>query len=155
MLEPKFLYRKLTRNHLGQTWLCQTLIPTLWLVTPLCFLTKIAQILQKVIVFFLERREETKPWFWHIWIAQWLKFFGTTAYFFMSAILRRKREIKVQPKVLTLGPSLFRKNSNFSKNFQTMLFFVKVLPLVRSSTVLNHIWGSKDSTASQKGPFRG
>ena len=43
---------------------------------------KIAQILHKVIVFFQERGEEKEPWFWHIWIAQWPKFFPTTAYLF-------------------------------------------------------------------------
>ena len=34
------------------------------------------------IVFVPEREEEIKTSFWHIWIAQWLKFFRTTAYFF-------------------------------------------------------------------------
>ena len=61
---------------------------------------KIAHI---VIAFSPEREEEIKPWFWHIWIAQWLTFF------------RGKRGIKVGPKVLTLDASLFHKNSNPSK----------------------------------------
>ena len=68
----------------GIVWmihLCQIFIPTLWLVTPPCFLAEIAQILQKVIVFFQERGEEIKPWFWHIWIAEWLTFFRTIDYF--------------------------------------------------------------------------
>ena len=47
---------------------------------PTLFPGKIAQTLQ--IVFFLERGEEIEPWFWHIWIAQWLKLFPTTAYYF-------------------------------------------------------------------------
>ena len=42
----------------------------LWLVTLPCFLAKVAQIFEEVIVFFPERREEIEPWFWHIWIAQ-------------------------------------------------------------------------------------
>ena len=49
---------------------CQILILTLWYLTLPYFLAKIAQILQKVIVFFLQRGEEIEPWFWHIWIAQ-------------------------------------------------------------------------------------
>ena len=53
-----------------------------WLLTPPCFLVKISQILQKVIVFFPERGEEIKASLWHIWIAQWLKFFRTICYFF-------------------------------------------------------------------------
>ena len=54
----------------------------LWFVTLTYFLTKAVQILRKVIVIFLERGEEIEPWFWHIWIAQWLKFFPITAYLF-------------------------------------------------------------------------
>ena len=51
---------------------------------PLCFLPKTAQIMQKVTTFFLERREEVEPWFWHIWIAQSLKFLYTTANIFFN-----------------------------------------------------------------------
>ena len=47
-----------------------------------CFRAKIAQILQKVIVLFPERWEEIEPWFWHIWITQWLRFFPITTYLF-------------------------------------------------------------------------
>ena len=36
----------------------------------------------KKIVLFLERCEEIEPWFWYIWITQWLRFFPTTAYLF-------------------------------------------------------------------------
>ena len=35
-------------------------------MTLLCFLAKIAETLQKVIVFSPERGKETEPWFWHI-----------------------------------------------------------------------------------------
>ena len=59
------------------TKFCQILILTLWFLTLPCFLAKIAQILQKVVVFFLERGDEIEPWFWHILITQWL-----TAYIF-------------------------------------------------------------------------
>ena len=74
MLEPTCFYKF--------TKFCQILILTPWFLTLPCSLAKIAQILQKVIVFFLERGEETEPRFWHIWIAQWMKFFSTTAYIF-------------------------------------------------------------------------
>ena len=46
-----------------------------------CFLTKIAQAWQNVIIFFLERGKDIEPWFWHIWIARWLKFFRTPTFF--------------------------------------------------------------------------
>ena len=74
MLEPKYFYK------FAKLW--QILILTLWFVTLPCFLAKIAQILQKVIVFFLEREKKIEPWFWHIWIAQWLKFSPNTPYLF-------------------------------------------------------------------------
>ena len=94
--------------------ICQILILPLRIVTPPCFLVKLPQILQKVIVFFPERGGEIKTLFWHIWIAQWLKFFRTTTYFFsILTIFKREsqRGLKVGPKVLTLGPSLFHKYS--------------------------------------------
>ena len=48
-----------------------------------------AKILQKVIVFFLERVEEIEPWFWHIWIVQWLIFFPTTDYILLILAIFR------------------------------------------------------------------
>ena len=74
MLEPKYFYK------FTKFW--EILILTLWFVTLPCFLTKIAQILQKVIVFFLERGKKIEPWFWHIWIAQWWKIFPTAPHLF-------------------------------------------------------------------------
>ena len=62
--------------------LCDSLIMTIWLVTLSCFLSKTAQIVQKVILFFPERGEEIEPWFWHILIAQWLIFFRSAANIF-------------------------------------------------------------------------
>ena len=44
-------------------------------------------------------------------------------FFSISAIFRAKRTVKVGPKRLSFGPSLFHKNSNPSKNFQTNFFF--------------------------------
>ena len=57
--------------------------------------------------------KEIEPWFWQIWIAQWLKFFPNTAYLFQF------RPSSVGPKVQILGPSLFHENSNLS------IFFFK------------------------------
>ena len=72
-----------------------------------------AQTLEKIIVFFLECGEEVDPWFWNIWIAQWLKFFPITDYTFsILAIFREKWVVKVGPKVESLGLSLFHENSN-------------------------------------------
>ena len=91
--------------------------PLTWLKTLPSFLVKIFQILWKVMVFFPERGEEIKTSFWHSWIAQWLKFFLTTAYFFSILAILKKRGVKFEPKVLILGPSLFHKYSNTLKRF--------------------------------------
>ena len=110
----QFLLQEVDQEPCGWNSICQILILLLWLVTPACFLVKLPQILQKVIVFFPERGGEIKTLFWHIWTAQWLKFFRTTTYFFsILTIFKREsqRGLKVGPKVLTLGPSIFHKNS--------------------------------------------
>ena len=120
MLEPKSFYEF--------TKFCQILILTLWFVTLSCFLAKIAQILQTIIVFFLERGEEIEPWFWHIWIAQWLKFFPTTAYIFR-----------------------FRASSGgngWSKLGQNCELWDRI-------RFWDHICDSKGPKTSQKGPFHG
>ena len=62
--------------------------------------------------------------------------------FLISAIFRGKREVKIGPKVQTLGPSLFYKNSNPSKTFQSIFLFARALPLVGISAKLDHTWGS-------------
>ena len=64
-------------------------------------------------------------------------------YISITAIFRGKRWTKAGSKVQILCPSLFHKNSNPLKNFQTMFLFARVLPLVIVSTKLDHIWGSK------------
>ena len=110
----QFFLQEIDQEPCGWNSICQILILPLWLVTPPCFLVKLPQILQKVIVFFPEGGGEIKTLFWHIWIAQWLKFFRTTTYFFsILTIFKREsqRGLKVGPKVLTLGPSLFHKYS--------------------------------------------
>ena len=69
--------------------------------------------------------------------------------FSILAIFRGKRVVKVQ----TFGPSLFHKNSDPSIFFQTMFLFVRVLVLVRISTILDYIWGSKGQKPPKKGHF--
>ena len=73
----------------------------------------------------------------------------------ISAIFRGKRVVKVGPEVQTLGPSLFHENSSPSNFFQLMFLLARVLLLVRISTILDHIWGSKGPKTSQKGSFHG
>ena len=97
---------------------------------------------------------EIKTSFWNIWIAQWLKFFCTTTYFFsILAILRRKRWLKVGPKVVTLGPSLFYKYQDPSRIFQTVFFFARVLTLVRISAILDNIEGARAPKPRKNGYF--
>ena len=123
----------------GWNRLSQTLILPIWVVTPPYFLAKRAQILQKVIVFFPEREEEIRPWFWNIWIVQRLNFFRTNAFFSIWAIISGKREVKVGPKMLIFGPTLFYKN--FSKKFfkQTFCLLGYLLPLVKISANLDYL----------------
>ena len=80
----QFFLQEVDQEPCGWNSICQILILHLWLVTPACFLvtSKLPQILQKVIVFFPKRGGEIKTLFWHIWIAQWLKFFRTITFFF-------------------------------------------------------------------------
>ena len=64
-------------------------------------------------------------------------------FFSILTTFRRKRGLKVGPKVLTLGPSLVHKYSNPSKNFQTVFLFARVLSPVRLSIILDHIGGTR------------
>ena len=61
-------------------------------------------------------------------------------FFSILAIFRGKWRVKVGPKMLRFGPSLFHKNSNPSKNFQTNCLFARVLSLVRNSAILDYIY---------------
>ena len=70
-------------------------------------------------------------------------------YFLTLAIFRGKLGINVMPKVQILGPSFFHKNSDPSKILQTMFLFAKVLPLVKISARLDHIFGSKGPKTSR------
>ena len=123
MLKSKFFLQEVDQEYCGWNRICQILILTLWLVTPPCFLGKIAQILQIVIIFFPEREEEIKLLFD---IFGW-SFSALPLISFDFSHLQWKQGIKVRPKVLTLGPSLFHKNLSPSKNFQIMFLFARVL----------------------------
>ena len=67
------------------------------------FKVKVSQILQKVIVFFPEKGDEIKTSFWHIWIAQWLKFFRTAAYFFDFDHLQEEQKAQSWTKNVNFG----------------------------------------------------
>ena len=77
-----------------------------------------------------------KEFIWHIWITQWVKT-PYCLFFSILAIFRRKIGVKVSPKVLTLGPSLFHKYLNPSENFRTVFLLVRVLSLVRISAIFD------------------
>ena len=66
----KIFLQEVDQESCGWNSICQISLLTLWLVNRPCFLEKIAQILHKGIVFFPEKGQEIKPWFWHICIAQ-------------------------------------------------------------------------------------
>ena len=127
----RIFLQEVVQESCGWNKICQNLMLTLCIVTPPCFLAKIVQVVQKVIVFFPERGEEIEPWFCRIWISQWLKFFCTTTYLFtISSILRGKWGVKVGPTVQTLGPSLSIKTQILQKNFKAMLLFARILPAI-------------------------
>ena len=119
------------------------------------FDSKIAQILQVVTVFFLERGEEIESWL----ILTYL--YGLMAEVFphcylsslILAIFRVKWVVKLWLKLQTLGPSLFDGNSNPLNFFQAMFLFARVLPLVRILVILDHICGRKVPKSTQKGLF--
>ena len=75
-------------------------------------------------------------------------FFYITAYLFR--FWPSSGGIKVGPKVLPLGPSLFHKYSNPSKIFQPVILFARVLTLVRILAILNHIWGARAQKPPKK-----
>ena len=133
----------------------QILTPTFWLLSLTCFLPgKNSPSIAKSNRVFLERGEGIEPWFWHIWIAQWLKFYPPYCLSFsIAAIFRSKQLVKVGPKVQTFGPSLFHENLKLSNFFQAMFLFVRVLPLVRISAILDHIWRRKGPKPPKKGHF--
>ena len=73
--------------------------------------------------------------------------------FSILAIFRKKRWVKVGPKLLTLGSFLFHESSNPSKTFQTGFLLAKVLPLVRILAKLDHIGGVRVQKSPKKSYF--
>ena len=69
------------------------------------------------------------------------------------AIFRGKWGVKIGPKVLVLGPSLFHKCSNPSKMFQTVFLLDTLLPLVRILAILDHIGGLRAQKPPKKSYF--
>ena len=121
-------------------------------MTLLCFLPKLAQILQKVIVFFPERGDEIEPWFWNICITQWLKFFLATVYLFRFRSSSVKNGWSKLDEKWKLWVHLFFMETQILQSFtQTMFLFATVLPLVRVSAILDHIWKSRARKPPKKG----
>ena len=104
-----------------------------------CFLAKMSQIFQKVIVFFLKRGEEIEPWFWHIWITHWQRFFPITAYLlWFQSSSGRKGWSKLDQKCKLWSVYFSWKLESFIF-FQNNVFVARILPLLRILTILDHI----------------
>ena len=78
----KTFLQEVDKNCVDKIGFCQTLILPLWVVTSPCFPVKIGHR--------EERGEEIKPWFWYISIAQQVKCFRTSSYFFHFGYLQGK-----------------------------------------------------------------
>ena len=102
---------------------------------------------------FPERVEEIEPWFWHIWMAQWLKLFPATAYRFRFRPSSGGNGRSKSDQKCKLWVRLFFMKTRILYSFLNNLFVARVLPLVRILTILNHIWGSKSPKTSQKCHF--
>ena len=88
------------------------------------------------------RREEIEPWFWHIWIAQWLKFFTATVYLFQFQPSSRENEwSKLDQKWKLWVGLFFMKTQILRIFFKQCFFFTRVLPLLRISATLDYILG--------------
>ena len=107
-----------------------------------CFLPKTVQTVQKVTVFSRKERGDRALILTYLDnpIAELFPHYSQN--FLISAIFRGKREVKIGPKVQTLGPSLFHKKPNPSKTFQSIFLFARALSLVGISVKLDHTWGS-------------
>ena len=67
------------------------------------------QIVQKVIVFFIEYWEDTVPWFWLIWTTWRIFFFLEIFTFFILVIFRRKWKVKMDQKsTFLIHPPFFK-----------------------------------------------
>ena len=137
MLEPKCFY-KFTKFY-------QILVLTL---------TKIAQILQKLIVFFLGRGRRDSLDFDIFGYPNGWSFSTLLLIFFDFDYLWGKRAVKVGRKVKTLGPSV-HENSNPSNFFQTMFFLLEYYPWWEFWIYWTIFGVSKAPKTSPKWPFHG
>ena len=87
------------------------------------------------------KEEKIGSWFVGIWIAQWLKFFPTSIYFFEFGYPLGETGVKIRPKAQTLGTHCFCKNLNFSEIFKTYFFSAWILLLVNISAKSDYTWG--------------
>ena len=128
------------------------MILNLWFVTLLCFLAKIVNIAKSNCIFPGKKKRGRALILKYLDSLMAEVFSHHCLSFSISVIFRGMQVVKVGPKVQTLGPSLFHKNSNPSIFFQTMFLFSRVLlTLVRLSAILGHIWAGRDPKTSQKG----
>lgn len=105
-----------TRN--GRKWICHILFLTLWLMIPPCFLLKIVQIVQTVIIFMTDL------------ISPWLKFFCKTIIFDFGHLHGQTRAQKLDQKCKLWGLSFSIKTrilKIFSKKF-FFFFFASAIP---------------------------
>ena len=89
------------------------------------FYPKMPKIEQKVILFFIWKGEEIRPWFCNFWIGRWLNFLLTNPYFFRfgppSWGKWASKLGKSSKKIQILVMCSFCKNWNFPKPFSTPL----------------------------------
>ena len=97
-----------------------------------------------------------KEFIWHNWITQWVKFFCPTALFIILFVhLQEKTGVKVGPKMLTLGPSLFHKYLNLSKKISNTVFVCWSTTSGENFSSIRPYWGSKGPKTSKKRLFQG
>ena len=143
MLEPKCLNKSAK--------FCQILILTLWFVTLPCFLAKIAEILQIVIVFFSGKGRGDRVLILTYLDSQIADVFPHLCLSF--SILGILREKLVVNFANFWSISFLWKLESFK--FCLMFLLPRVLPMVRISATLDHIWGSKGPKSSHKWSFYG
>ena len=111
----KMLLQEVGQESCWWNRVCQILILILWIVTPPCFLAKIAQILQNVIAFFPERGEEIKLWFWNIWIALCWSFSAVLVILFHFDHLQEEKVGQSWTKSVALLVRHLKKLESFKK----------------------------------------
>ena len=129
------------------------LILTLWFVTPPCFLAKIAEMLQKVIVFLRKGRGDRALILTDLNSPMVEVFPCYCLSFSISTIFRGKRVVKVRPKVQILGPSLFHENSNPSNFFKNCFYLLEYYLWWEFGQYWTIFVGVRNQRAPKKGHF--